>query len=291
TRPLLFCGVRTKYTKILAFKGGAQNDESGSRSSRSKYLKNSVKISYVPPHEDEETLTESPDLQEPPVSYSSEGAEETTAGSAAIQKLFKKWLLMLQTQSSNQATDGIFGEEPVHNEIIESHIGIQKQEGNKRLKLVWCYFLGLHATIKIPLLFFVPLYLAVNVLYGAEVSKELTPLWVLGPLILALYVKMVRWIFALYVFSFKHTVRIVKSLPSYSLSAYNCISQGKLKEDLHAHFRQPAIDIKNLNYKALLMIKLKQLQVLAVEKYLDLVESIWPYYCRTIRFLKKANLI
>lgn len=128
-------------------------------------------------------------------------------------------------------------------------------------------------------------------LYGAEVSKELTPLWVLGPVIVALYVKMIQWLFSLYVFTFKQTFKIIKNSPSYSMVAYSYLVQGKLKELLHARLVQPFVDIRNMNYKEFFISKLKELQVWVVEMYLDFVESIWPYYCRIIRFLKRANLI
>lgn len=128
-------------------------------------------------------------------------------------------------------------------------------------------------------------------IYGAEVSKDLTPLWILGPIIVALYVKMLRGLIALYVFSFKQTVKVINNLPTYYMVAYSYLVQGKLQEELHTRFWQPVVNIKNMNYKEFSFRKLKELEVWAVEKYLDFVESIWPYYCRTIRFLKRANLI
>lgn len=146
-------------------------------------------------------------------------------------------------------------------------------------------------SLAVFLLCSVPLYLAVTLIYGVEVSKELTPLWTLGPLIVALYVKMLRGICALYVFSFKQTVKVVKNLPTYSLLTYDYVARGKFKEDIRARLLQPLVDIKNLDYKEVAKRKAKDLEVYLVEKYLDYVESIWPYYCRTIRFLKRANLI
>lgn len=137
----------------------------------------------------------------------------------------------------------------------------------------------------------VPLYLAVNIVYGAEVSKELTPFWVLGPWIIALYIKMLKGLTALYVFSFKQTVKVLRNVPSFYLLAYNHITQGKIKEDLRAYLWQPLVDITKLDYKEVAKGKMKDLEVWVVEKYLDFVESIWPFYCRTIRFLKRANLI
>lgn len=133
--------------------------------------------------------------------------------------------------------------------------------------------------------------MAVNVKYGAEVSKELTPLWVLGPLIMALYVMIVRRLFALYVFTFKQTVKVIKNLPSYCILAYTYFFRGKVKEDINAHILQPILSIKNADYKQMARKKFEALAEWIMEKYLDFVESIWPYYCRTIRFLKRANLI
>lgn len=129
----------------------------------------------------------------------------------------------------------------------------------------------------------IPLYLAVNVIYGAEVSKELTPLWIIGPLLVALHIKTLRWLSAVSVFSFKETVRVAKKLPV----AFNYIARGNLKEDIRAHFLQPVVEIKNLDYKELQRV----LKVWLQERSLDLVEFLWPSYCLTVRSLKKANLI
>ncbi|XP_057474027.1 uncharacterized protein LOC130762397 [Actinidia eriantha] len=129
----------------------------------------------------------------------------------------------------------------------------------------------------------IPSYLAVNVVYGAEVSKDLTPVWVVGPLIVAFYVKILKVIWALYIFSFKQTVKVVKSVPTYCIMAYTYVACGKLK--------QQVLDIKNFDYKALSKRKMTEFEEWADDKYKDLLEAIWPRYCRTIRFLKRAKLI
>lgn len=135
------------------------------------------------------------------------------------------------------------------------------------------------------------MYLAVNAVYGPRVSKELIPLWVFGPIIVALYVKMLQWLTALYIFTFRQTVKVLTNLPTYYMLAYNYMTKGKLKEDLLARFWKPVAELKDLDYKEVSWRKLKELKVWIVELYLDFVESIWPYYCRTIRFLKRANLL
>lgn len=137
----------------------------------------------------------------------------------------------------------------------------------------------------------IPFYLGVRIVYGAEVTRELTPMWVLGPVIIAAYVKIIQALCSLYVFCFMLSVTFIKNLPSYYVLVSSYIAEGKLKAYLWARFWKPVEDVKNMDYKQFFARKTKELQEWAVEKYLDYVESIWPLYCRTIRFLKKANLI
>lgn len=128
-------------------------------------------------------------------------------------------------------------------------------------------------------------------MYGAEVSKDLTPLWFFGPLIAALYVKVLKRVIALYVFSFKLTVHVVRNLPNYCCVAYDYVFGGKIKEELRLRLVQPLVDIKNLDYKEISRRKIEELRVELNERYLDYVESIWPYYCRMIRVLKRAKIL
>jgi hypothetical protein len=132
--------------RISAFKGSAQNDESAGRVSGSKVPKNSVKLK-----ESEDPITESPKANDIPLSYTSE-ADQRIASSPAIHKLFKKWLTMLRTQSPSQVEDGILGEELPPTEISETHNETENKKRGEILKAVWCHFLGLDATIRIPLL-------------------------------------------------------------------------------------------------------------------------------------------
>ncbi|XP_042953793.1 uncharacterized protein LOC122290252 isoform X3 [Carya illinoinensis] len=275
---------KLKPSRISAFKGSAQNNESAGRASGSKVPENSVKLKGS-----EDPVTESPKANDVPLSFISE-ANESIGSSPAIQKLFLKWLTMLHTQSPSQVVDGVLEEPPI-SELSKIQQVTQNKEREKILRAAWCYFLCLDATVKIPLLMFIPLYLAVNVVFGAEVSKELTPMWIFGPLIIALYIKMFRWLSTLYLSSFKLTVKVIKNLPTYYRVVYSYVACGKLTEDVQARVLQPVVTMKNVNYKEFSRKKLKELQERMVERYLDFVESIWPYYCWTIRFLKRANLI
>ncbi|XVF54079.1 hypothetical protein PTKIN_Ptkin05aG0152100 [Pterospermum kingtungense] len=281
-------GFKAKNVRISAFKGSAQNDESGGRVNDTSVSKNSIKVSYVP-KDSEETVTESSKAHNGPLAYASE-TSFNIVGSPAVQKLFKKWIMILRSNSPSQVMDeALEGAPPM--DTSNTEISTQSNRKSKILKMVWRHFCNMDATIRIPLLIFIPWYLAVTSVYGAEVSKELTPLWVFGPLIVALYIKMLRGLCALYVFCFKQTLQIIKNLPTYYLLAYNYIARGTLKEDVRARVWQPVVDMKNMDYKELSKRKMKDFQEWMMEKYLDFVESIWPYYCRTIRFLKRANLI
>lgn len=132
----------------------------------------------------------------------------------------------------------------------------------------------------------IPMSLGVNVIYGTEVSKELTPLWIFGPLFVALHVKALQGICALYIFSFKGTVNVVKQLPR----VYKYIAGGKLKEDIRARVFRPGGNFENLDYKQVSAGMIKTLGDWLREACLDFVESIWPHYCKLVRMLKKANL-
>ncbi|KAF3504079.1 hypothetical protein F2Q69_00040069, partial [Brassica cretica] len=286
------CGLKAKSFKVTSFKGGIQNSESGGRESGKKVTNNSVKLSYRS-DDDENNVNSSPKAQNTSLSYTSE-ADDSVTGQPAIQKLFKKWLTLLRTQSPTQVADEALGgeEEAPQTTKPETETEIKKTESLQSTKsTLWTLFWSLDASIKIPLLLFVPAFLAVNAIYGAEVTKELSPLWIAGPLIVALYVKMFQGLCTLYAFCFKQTSKVIRNLPSYYIIAYHYISQGKLRDDVRGLVTRPMVAVKNADYKELTGARLKQLRVWIVEKYLDFVESIWPYYCRTIRFLKRANLI
>lgn len=161
--------------------------------------------------------------------------------------------------------------------------------------MVQMYFcINVSAQLTVLFLFFcfssIPGYLAVNIMHGAEVSRELTPLWALGPLIVAVYIKLLQAVCALYIFTIRQTIRIIKNMPIYHRVIHTYLSEGRLKE-LFAVLWQPVKNVLNLDCREFLKQKLRELKEAVYEMYLDFIESIWPYYCRTIRFLKKANLI
>lgn len=225
-----------------------------------------------------------------PISYTSETAEATTDDPVAIQKLLKNCLSMLRAPSSNQASSETVGQASSMEDVQTQNLTQQKGRGNI-IRAVWRFIIGMDATIKITFLICVPFYLLVNSAYGPEVSKELTPLWIAGPFIVAFYVKMIRSIWALYVYCFKQAGKVVNNLPTYYALGYDYIAQGKIKEGIREHLLQPLADIKNADYRKVALSKMEDMKVILGEKYLDFTESVWPYYCRTIRFLKKANLI
>ncbi|KAK6153284.1 hypothetical protein DH2020_012923 [Rehmannia glutinosa] len=281
----LVLGPESKLSRISGFKGSCGSDDLGGRANGSKSLKNAVKVSYLQNKNDKSSVESSKVQNVVPSPYTA--ANETTTSSLAIQNLFKSWLMLLRMPSEPQPVDEVLEEPPPS---ITSEMPNIEQERGDILKAVCCYFLGLDATIKIPLLLFTPLFLAVDLVYGSKVSKELTPLWILGPLIVALYIKIFRAMCGLYAFSFKQTVKVVKNLPVYYWHVHDYIFHGKLKEAMRTHILEPVADNKNMDYNEVTRRKMKDLQVWLVEIYLDFIESVWPYYCRTRRFLKSVTL-
>nr|XP_043606987.1 uncharacterized protein LOC122578979 [Erigeron canadensis] len=274
---------RRKSLKISSFKGNVQNDDTGGSKNGSKSTRNSVKLSYVP-QDRKEALAESSKVKNSHATPTSSNMDETTAGSLAIQHLFKSWLTLLRTPSSQcQIPNETLEEGPCTSEIVETNHKIQNSGRSMLLKAVWRGFLSLDPAIKIPAMIFIPMYLAVNMKYGPEVAKELTPLWIFGPLLVALYIKIVQGLCLLYIYSFKQSVKVVKNLPFY----YDYIVSGKLKETIYVRLWQPVVDFRNLGYKGIW----KHVQEWIIDKYLDYIESIWPHYCKLIRFLKRANFI
>ncbi|KAJ6760750.1 DEFECTIVE 2759 putative ISOFORM 1-RELATED [Salix purpurea] len=129
-------GPKVKLLRVSAFKGSAQNDESGGRANGSKVSKNSVKLSYVP-KESEETMMDSSKVHSIPFSYTSE-ANDRIAGSPAINKLFKKWLSMLRTQPPSQVVDEILEEgPPPREELQQAQNTTQNKERVDILKVSW----------------------------------------------------------------------------------------------------------------------------------------------------------
>lgn len=146
-----FRGSKVKRLRVSAFKGNPQNEESGTRQSGSKVAKNGVKVSYLSNESDETVVNSTQRASDVPISYSSDAAE-SVGGSPAIYKLFKKWLTVLRTQTSSEAVDGISAGNAAPDEVSDIQSGTQTTGSTKMLKAIWSHFLGLDATIKIPLL-------------------------------------------------------------------------------------------------------------------------------------------
>lgn len=145
-------GLRAKPFRVTSFKGSIKNNESGGSEGGKKVTNNSVKLSYRS-DDDENNVNGSPKAQNTSLSYTSE-TEDSITGQPAIQKLFKKWLTLLRTQSPIQVIDEALGGEQVPPATKqETETEIRKTESLQSTKnTVWSWFWSLDAAIKIPLL-------------------------------------------------------------------------------------------------------------------------------------------
>nr|XP_043618067.1 uncharacterized protein LOC122589811 isoform X1 [Erigeron canadensis] len=254
TLPPLIHVLKRKSLRMLSFKAGIQDNK--------------------------EIMYDAQELQniESPVTVESNG---TIAGSVAVKNLFKSWLTLLRMPSPHQPAEGMLEGPFLHN-IVEAEDSVQDSGRGEILKIVWCDLLGLHSTIKITAIIFIPMYLAVSMKYGAEVVKELAPLWTGGPLIVAAYATMIQLISSLYIFSFRQSVKLLKKSPM----VYDYVAGGKLND-----LMIPVARFWSLGNKEMSKRMLKDFHLWVVDICMDYVESIWPSYCKLIRFLKRANFI
>lgn len=275
-------GSKRNSLRILSFKGKV--DESEGRASGSKSAKNSVEYSYVP-HNSEESVVESAKGQNGPVSSLPE-ADLRQSGSIAIQNLFKSWLTLLHAPSPQVVVDGILeGAQSLRETSEIKNVTLSKGRG-EILKALWCHFLRLDSTIKIPLMIFVPMYVLVNLIYGAEVSKELTPLWKFAPLVVAVYIGMFKLLCAVYAFTFSYVVKVLKIMSAYVQVIYNFVVSGEL---IRVCFWQTLAYIRN--FPKIVKAQWEAKKVKWEEEFVDTMETIWPYYCRTIKALKRAKIL
>ncbi|CAI9267236.1 unnamed protein product [Lactuca saligna] len=181
--------------------------------------------------------------------------------------------------SSNGGLTSLPTSSPSQDRTLEGHSCNERVETDHEimkcgiLKRIWCNFLSLDAKIKIPMIIFIPLFLTVNIKYGAHVTKELIPLWIGGPLLLALYIKIVHVIYSLYVFSFKQSVKLV-----------NNFGHGRI------HLWQQFVYFRNLDYKDESKRMWKEFQEWFGDMCMEFVESMWSYR-RTVGFLKMTKII
>jgi hypothetical protein len=254
-------GAKGKAFKILSFKGThGQNDEQsgGGRASGSMSYKKSAKISFVPDDSESSTLIESPDLT---------CDDEKIQGSRAIQRLFRNWLTLLRSPLPAQMVDQTL-DEPSTPHIPETQkLTVPINKRAKIARAVWGYFLALDSRVTVPLVIFIPLYMGVNVIYGAEVSKELTPMWIFGPLFVALQVQSIRWVCQLYVYAFRQTIAVAKKLKT----TYHDIASGRYKLDVVLPVTKLDVDTVKGYVIAWLM-----------ELNLDLMDA-WPFYRKVWR--------
>lgn len=90
------------------------------------------------------------DAQNRSVSYASEEGEDATTGSIAIQKLFRKWLLILRTQSSSPTAE-VLSEKMADETSSEGQKVKLSRDTGQLLKSAVVHFLKLDAAVSLPL--------------------------------------------------------------------------------------------------------------------------------------------
>lgn len=138
-----------KPFKVSSFKSNGQADEANETDRASKFFRKSVHPSCVS-EEREETLTASPDVTSSMLS--SENRDDTVTSSQAIKKLFKKWSIMLHSQTLSVGMDEVYTEKPTDTGVLKNHECPPEEKAKSIFMASFLWFMGLDATIKIPLL-------------------------------------------------------------------------------------------------------------------------------------------
>ncbi|KAL9260188.1 hypothetical protein AKJ16_DCAP05960, partial [Drosera capensis] len=252
-------GARVRSCQVTSFKGNEEN-KSEDESTIAKFTKNRLQI-YFSRHGD---------MTHRAVSYAVVAANKTASRSQAVHRLFWKWIKQ-HTECPNESREAIV-EGPSQTELVQAQTRTHVEERSNVLMLALRYFRGLDATIKVPFLIFVPFFLAVAFMYGMEVSKELTRLWIIGPLIAAFYTRIVQKIIALYIFSIRQPA-ICRNVSE------------RLKEAVLLRVTK----IKSFDPKEITIRKWEEFKETLEERYIDFTEWIWPVYLIIFKYLKKAK--
>ncbi|CAM8933813.1 unnamed protein product [Rhodiola kirilowii] len=261
---------------ISAYQSSWQNHDFRGRESKSP--KHSADLSYIP-----KVLEDGSLAVNGPLPYVPE-ANNNTGRSTLIHNLFSQWLTKLHNcPQPIEIVEGISrtSEQLECSVSPGTKVEMHKRQWDTIREVVSCCFSRLDATLKITMLIFIPCYVAIRVIYGVEVLKELTPLWILGPLIVAFDIKMFQAISQLYVFCFKQAEIAIRSMPS----------PNKLTEAMYTYILHTLVAMTSFDYKKAAKMKLKEIIQWNKNVPVIFLTLSWPFYWRIVRFLTRSNLI
>eukprot|EP01018_Ginkgo_biloba_P018937 Gb_33113 [translate_table: standard] len=205
------------------------------------------------------------------------------------------WFTKLQKQGFIQQANAILqNPQPGLKFLDQDQLIKQLQEGQVSQHIV-DFWQNLEVWIKWPLAVFLLCFLAITVIFGIRASSDLLPLWIIGPLMMGTFIKSYLLLSSLCIRVTTDALVMVKAVTDKCVELQLIVKNGNLIQMIQLHVRQffeakrsEVVDyFRSGKFKELLWQKWKEFGEWNSERTQDFVESIWPQWRATTRFLKK----
>lgn len=240
---------------------------------------------------DDSSGAEDPEAETPQISLSSywQGMKEVKQSSFQTLCRFPGWFSKLQEQKFILRANEILQKPIARLKFLEGDQIVKELRDDK----VGHHFLKLwqnsEVWIKWPLVIILSWCFAVTVLYGFEVSSDLLPLWLIGPLFMAAFIKSSLVFYHICVQITTNIVTIGREAPAKCMEAmHNRILAVQLyMKALEARTVELIVCITSGKYKEIFREKLKEYKVRKTDEFFDYIDYWWPKWRQFERFLKK----
>ncbi|KAH9322969.1 hypothetical protein KI387_017608, partial [Taxus chinensis] len=240
---------------------------------------------------DDSNGTEDPESETPQISLSSDwrGVKETKQSSSRTLWGFPGWFSELHKQNLFLRSNEILPKPISRLKFFEGDQIVKELLADKVSHRIVKLWQNSEVWIKWPLAIFLPCFFAVTVLYGNEISSELTPLWIIGPLAMGTFIKLSLVASHLCVRLAINTVVIGMATPGKCMEAmHNCIRAVQLyKQNLVTKRDELISCVRSGEYKEIWWQKFKEYKERKTDEYYDILDFWWPKWRFVERFVKK----
>lgn len=216
-----------------------------------------------------------------------EGAEKSSPQSARGSS----WFTKLQKQNVIQLTKKILQKPQSRLKFLYKDQMIKQLQEAQLDNTILEFWKSSDVSIKWPLAVFFPCYFAITVFFGFRASNDLLPLWIIGPLMMGIFIKFSQIVYA-------HCVRITTNAVVKVKATYVAAKNGDITRRMQLQFEQflegkrselvVYLDyFKTERYKKFLQKKHDEYQERISEAIQDYAEANWPRWRATTRFLRK----
>lgn len=213
-----------------------------------------------------------------------EGAEKSSPHSAQGSS----WFTKLQKQNIIQLAKEILQKPRSRLKFLDKDQMIKQLQEAQLNHTILEFWKSLDVSIKWPLAIFFSWYFAITVFYGFRASNDLLPLWIIGPLMMGIFIKLCQTVYA-------HCIRITTDVVNMGKATCIAAKNGDLTRPMLLQFEQffegkrseLVYFLKGEGLKDFLQQKRREYEERIEEAIQDYAEANWPRYRATTRFLRK----